>query len=47
MTEQKTTREKYKLQAAIENSADNDKIKAQHFSKGDVNETIYTSLDKF
>ncbi|MBH0067176.1 MULTISPECIES: hypothetical protein [Pseudoalteromonas] len=47
MTEQKITREKYKLQAAIENSADNDKIKAQHFSKGDVNETIYTSLDKF
>ncbi|MCQ8877087.1 hypothetical protein NQT69_03415 [Pseudoalteromonas shioyasakiensis] len=47
MTEQKMIREKYKLQTTIENSADNDKIKAQHFSKDDVNETIYTSLDKF
>lgn len=47
LTEQKMTREKYKLQTAIENSKDNSKIKAQHFTQNDGNETIYTSLGKF
>ena len=47
LTEQKMTREKYKLQAALENSEDNGKITAQHFAKNDGNETIYTSLGKF
>ncbi|MCK7596939.1 hypothetical protein M0G74_06595 [Microbulbifer sp. CAU 1566] len=47
LSEQKLTREKYKLQAELESSADNDKIKAKHFSNDDKNETIYTSVDKF
>jgi len=47
MTEQKLNREKYKLQAKIENSADNDKIKAKQFTNDDTSETIYTSLGKF
>lgn len=47
LTEQKMTREKYKLQTAIEHSEDSSKIKAQHLTKGDANETIYTSLGKF
>lgn len=47
MTEQKMTREKYKLQAEIENSTDNNKIKAQYFTKNGGSETIYTSIGKF
>ncbi|QMV13866.1 hypothetical protein [Vibrio spartinae] len=47
LTDQKMTREKYKLQTSIENSENNSKIKAQHFIKDDANETIYTSLGKF
>lgn len=47
MSEHKLTREKYKLQVEIENSADNDKVKAKHFTKDNKSETIYTSVGKF
>jgi hypothetical protein len=47
MKEQNITREKYKLQEIIENSANNERIKAKHITKDDTNETIYTSLAKF
>ena len=47
LSEQKLIREKYKLQAKIESSKDNDKIRAQHFTGSESSETIYTSVNKF
>lgn len=45
LSEQKFTREKYKLQAQLESSVDNDKIQARQYASNN-NETIYTSVDK-